>query len=63
MQAICKGRTVLIIAHRLNAVSHCNRIVVMDKGQVVEYGSHAQLIAKQGYFSKLHNLQVSVNAR
>ena len=37
MQAICKGRTVIIIAHRLSAVRDANRILVMDRGQIVEF--------------------------
>ncbi|WP_077340394.1 type I secretion system permease/ATPase [Pseudocolwellia agarivorans] len=57
MQAICKGRTVLIIAHRLNAVQHCHRLIVMDKGKVVEQGTHQQLINQKGYFAKLYALQ------
>lgn len=57
MQAICKGRIVLIIAHRLNAVSHCHRLAVMDKGQLVEYGTQQQLLNQNGYFSRLYALQ------
>ena len=48
MVSICKGRTVLIIAHRLSAVRHANRIIVMEKGQIVEAGPHEALIQKQG---------------
>ena len=57
MQAICKGRSVIIIAHRLSAVRAANRIVVMDKGQIVEQGSHHQLIGKNGRYARLHALQ------
>lgn len=58
MQAICKGRTVIIIAHRLSAVRDANRILVMDCGQIVEQGSHAALLAHQtGLYSCLHRLQ------
>ncbi|MDA7088638.1 type I secretion system permease/ATPase [Pseudomonas sp. SA3-5] len=58
MQAICKGRTVIIIAHRLSAVRDANRILVMDRGQIVEQGSHAELLAHQaGHYSRLHRLQ------
>ncbi|MGB4116398.1 MAG: type I secretion system permease/ATPase [Polaromonas sp.] len=48
MVSICKGRTVLIIAHRLSAVRHANRIIVMQKGQIVEAGPHEALVQKQG---------------
>jgi len=58
MQSICKGRTVIIIAHRLSAVRDANRIVVMDRGQIVEQGSHAQLLELQaGHYSRLHRMQ------
>ncbi|MBN3471622.1 type I secretion system permease/ATPase [Pseudomonas savastanoi pv. phaseolicola] len=58
MQAICKGRTVIIIAHRLSAVRDANRIVVVDRGQIVEQGTHAELLTHQaGHYSRLHRLQ------
>ncbi|MFL7961457.1 type I secretion system permease/ATPase [Pseudomonas kielensis] len=58
MQTICKGRTVIIIAHRLSAVRDANRIVVMDRGQIVEQGTHHELLAHQaGHYSRLHRLQ------
>jgi ATP-binding cassette, subfamily B, bacterial HlyB/CyaB len=58
MRAICKGRTVLIIAHRLSAVRDANRIVVLDRGQIVEQGTHAELLAHEaGHYSRLHRLQ------
>ncbi|WP_407312187.1 type I secretion system permease/ATPase [Pseudomonas sp. nanlin1] len=50
MAQICHGRTVLIIAHRLSSVRHADRIVVMDRGQVVEMGSHAQLLSDPASF-------------
>lgn len=58
MKAICKGRTVLIIAHRLSAVRDANRIVVLDRGQIVESGTHAELLEHEaGHYSRLHRLQ------
>jgi subfamily B ATP-binding cassette protein HlyB/CyaB len=58
MAHICHGRTVLIIAHRLSAVRHAHRIVVMEKGQVVEMGSHAELLARsQGLYAHLWSMQ------
>ncbi len=58
MKAICQGRTVIIIAHRLSAVRHARRIVVMERGQIVETGSHAALLAQPGsYYSRLYQLQ------
>ena len=57
MQAMCDGRTVVIIAHRLTAVRHADQIIAMDKGQVVERGSHDQLLANGGYYAHLVALQ------
>jgi len=58
MSAICQGRTVIIIAHRLSAVRHANRILVMDHGQIVEAGTHAELLQHEvGHYSRLHRLQ------
>lgn len=54
---LMKGRTSIIIAHRLSTIEHCNRIIVMRRGQIVEQGSHVELLAKGGYYSKLHTLQ------
>ncbi len=62
MRYICKGRTVFIIAHRLSAVREADHIVVVDKGQIVEGGTHAELMKKQGYYSKLHSHQVGMVA-
>jgi subfamily B ATP-binding cassette protein HlyB/CyaB len=58
MAHICQGRTVLIIAHRLSAVRHAHRIIVMDKGQIVEAGPHDALIQKpQGLYAHLWHIQ------
>ncbi len=58
MAQICRGRTVLVIAHRLSAVRHAQRIVVMDKGRIAELGSHAELMQRpQGLYRHLWSLQ------
>jgi subfamily B ATP-binding cassette protein HlyB/CyaB len=58
MAAICKGRTVLIIAHRLSAVRGAHRIVVLDRGRIVEAGSHEQLLARpRGLYAHLWHMQ------
>ncbi len=57
MSTICQGRTVFIIAHRLSTVRQCDRIIVMDKGRIVEQGNHDQLIHLNGYYARLHGYQ------
>jgi ATP-binding cassette subfamily B protein len=52
-----KGRTALIIAHRLSTIRAVDRIVVFHKGQVIEHGTHEQLLAKDGVYARLHRLQ------
>ncbi|RZL07946.1 MAG: type I secretion system permease/ATPase [Rubrivivax sp.] len=60
MAHICKGRTVLIIAHRLSAVRHAHRIIAMDKGRIVEAGPHDELIKNQrGLYAYLWRMQQS----
>jgi subfamily B ATP-binding cassette protein HlyB/CyaB len=57
MQHIAKDRTVIIVAHRLSAVRHADRILAMDDGQVVEMGRHDELVARRGYYANLVSLQ------
>ncbi|WP_018914638.1 type I secretion system permease/ATPase [Thiomonas sp. FB-6] len=59
MRAICRGRTVIIIAHRLSAVRIAERIVAMDKGRIVEMGSHADLVERDGYYAGMVRMQVA----
>ena len=58
MADICRGRTVLIIAHRLSAVRHAHRIIVMDKGRIVEAGPHGVLVNQaHGLYAHLWRMQ------
>lgn len=58
MKMICQGRTVLIIAHRLSAVRDSNRIIAMERGQIVEQGQHGELVSRpDGYYARLHAMQ------
>ncbi len=58
MAAICRGRTVIIIAHRLSSVRQCHRIIVMDKGRIVEAGPHEALLKQpQGLYAHLWAMQ------
>ena len=57
MAAICKGRTVLIIAHRLSSVRYADGIIVLDKGRIVEGGSHTALLQRNGLYARLWQMQ------
>jgi len=56
-----KGRTTLVIAHRLSTIRTADRIVVLVRGKIVEEGSHDTLLARQGEYCKLHQLQFKEN--
>lgn len=58
LERLSKGRTTLVIAHRLSTVRAADRILVMDKGRVVEMGSHDSLVAKGGAYANLARLQL-----
>jgi ATP-binding cassette, subfamily B, bacterial HlyB/CyaB len=57
MQQIVQGRTVLIIAHRLSAVRRCHRIITLDKGRIIEDGTHDSLTHSNGRYAALLRLQ------
>lgn len=57
LDGLMKHRTTLVIAHRLSTIEHANKIVVMDKGNIVEVGSHQELLDRNGYYAKLHRMQ------
>jgi ATP-binding cassette, subfamily B, bacterial HlyB/CyaB len=59
MRQIVKGRTVFVIAHRLSAVKPSDRIIMLDKGEIIEEGSHRELIARAGHYAALFNQQVA----
>ncbi|NLD49358.1 MAG: ABC transporter ATP-binding protein [Clostridiaceae bacterium] len=57
LDRLMEGRTVIIVAHRLSTVKNSDRIFVIDKGAVVEYGNHDKLIGSEGLYNKLHKMQ------
>ena len=61
MRRICAGRTVLIIAHRLSAVRFADRIVAIERGHIVEDGSHDELIGRNGRYAQLHRSQSALH--
>ncbi len=54
---ITKNRTSIVIAHRLATVKKADKIIVMEKGKIVEYGTHNELLKQKGYYSKLYEIQ------
>lgn len=62
LQSICKGRTVIIIAHRLSTLRDANRIIVLDRGELVENGNPKELLAKRGLYHYLYSQQEPTSA-
>jgi subfamily B ATP-binding cassette protein HlyB/CyaB len=61
MREIARGRTVIIIAHRLSTVRTANRIITIERGRIVEDGTHDQLINTGGRYASLHRLQAGLH--
>lgn len=57
LHTMSQGRTTIIVAHRLSTIQHADQIIVMHKGQIRESGTHAELLAKRGYYYRLYELQ------
>lgn len=59
LQKVMKNKTTLAIAHRLSTLRNMDIIIVMDKGKIVESGSHKQLLRKNGVYKKLWSMQTN----
>jgi ABC-type multidrug transport system fused ATPase/permease subunit len=59
LERVMEQRTCIVIAHRLSTIRKSDLILVLDKGKVVERGNHKDLLAKEGYYKKLFDLQIS----
>jgi ATP-binding cassette subfamily B protein len=57
VQKLISGRTSIVIAHRLSTIQRADQIIVLDKGEIKEAGTHRQLLEKGGFYSKLHQMQ------
>ena len=60
---LLQGRTVFVIAHRLSTIVHADQIVFLDRGEIVERGTHAELLAKRGAYYRLYSMQFSAEDR
>ncbi len=59
MNQLMKGRTCFVIAHRLSTIRDANRILVMNEGNIIEQGTHAELLSQNGFYAQLYNSQFS----
>ena len=57
IEKLVKDRTSIVIAHRLSTIQNADKILVLDKGQLVEAGTHEELLAKGGHYAGLHEMQ------
>jgi len=57
INVLMKGRTAIVIAHRLSTIHGADKIIVLDKGEIQEMGTHHELIKKEGFYSNLYHMQ------
>jgi ABC-type multidrug transport system fused ATPase/permease subunit len=63
LERLMEGRTTFMIAHRLSTVRHANLLLVLQDGRIVEYGNHDELVARQGVYHQLYDLQMNHRAK
>lgn len=61
LDSACSGRTCIVIAHRLSTIQNANVICVIQAGRIMEQGTHSQLLAKNGIYSKLYRSQTKAS--
>ena len=59
LQHLQQNRTCIVIAHRLSTIENADQIIVMEQGEIIEEGDHQSLLAKNGAYAQLNNLQFS----
>ncbi len=57
LERLMEGKTVIVIAHRLSTIAHLDRLVVMNEGNIIEDGVHAELLKRNGLYAKLWSMQ------
>ena len=61
LEKLMEGRTTIMVAHRLSTIQHADKIIVMHKGRIQESGTHQELLALNGIYKKLYDLQLYTN--
>ena len=62
LESVMKGRTTFVVAHRLSTIEKADKIVVMGNGEILEQGTHEQLLAMNGHYTRLHSRQFDDSA-